>query len=153
MSFLIGINDLMKFPLVEMMAWLWLPPLPSLKKENLGARCGILTCGLNHLQRCSKDHHLLCLGCTPFRPVPARSDTSLSSMEAVFKEFGNFVIRYLYFILLKKAVDQHGDHTPEDLLDFGIGGLHPGLPVTFQLLVVHPRNSAMERLVSHRCPT
>ena len=67
MNFLIGINDLMKSPLVEMMAWLWLPPLPSLKKDDLGARCGILTCGMNHLQRCSKDHHLLCLGCTPFR--------------------------------------------------------------------------------------
>ena len=55
----------------------------------------------------------------------------------------------------EKAVSLHGDHTPEGLLDFGTGGLNPGLPVTFQHLVVHrhPRNSSIERLVSHRCPS
>ena len=56
-------------------------------------------------------------------------------MEAVFQEYGNFVITCLSSTLLKKTEYLHGDHTPEDLLDFGIGGLHSGLPVTWYIVI------------------
>ena len=55
--------------------------------------------------------------------------------------------------LARKAVSLPGDQTPEGLLDFGIDSLHPGLPATFQHLIVHrhSRNSSIERLARAVC--
>ena len=62
-------------------------------------------------------------------------------------KFGKFIITWLYSTLLEKLYfcleTKH-----EGLLDFGIDSLHPGLPATFQHLIVqrHSRNSSIERL-------
>ena len=107
----------MKFPLVEMIAGFWLPPLPSLKLKNVGARCGILTCGLNHLQGCSIDHHLLCAssnGGTVWDPpdfdqYPHDPTHRRNQWRRFSENFGNFVITCLFSTLPKKAVYLHGD--------------------------------------------
>ena len=64
-------------------------------------------------------------------------------------------VRYHVVVLdlARKAVSLPGDQTPEGLLDFGIDNLHPGLPATFQHLIVHrhSRNSSIERLARAVC--
>ena len=44
--------------------------------------------------------------------------------------------------LAREAVFLPGDQTPEGLLDFGIDSLHPGLPATFQHLIVQSQSIA-----------
>ena len=44
--------------------------------------------------------------------------------------------------LAREAVFLPGDQTPEGLLDFGIDSLHPGLPATFQHLMVQSQSIA-----------
>ena len=53
-------------------------------------------------------------------------------------KFGKFLNTWFVLDLAGKAVSLPGDHTPEGLLDFGIGSLHPGLPVQLHQIVEEP---------------